>query len=152
MGTLSTAQLTSGPGVKAHPVWSNGGHSIAYVRAGKIHIMNSNGSGDTLLASSPDSVRGHINWSSQDAWLIFEGRSSGRSDVYRISRDGTMLVNLTGNSHPGSSPALSSDDRNIAYVADLNGLTKIHIIAPDGLEMRPLTAFNVNELQPAWKK
>ncbi len=152
VGTLAIAQLTSGPGLKAHPAWSRGGTRIAYVRTGRIRIMNANGFGDTSLIFSPDSVTGHINWSSQDAWLIFEARSSGRTDVYRISGEGTTKANLTGNSHPGSSPALSSDDRNIAYVADLAGLTKIYLMAPDGSEMRPLTTFTVNEFQPAWKK
>lgn len=152
VGTLSTVQLTSGSGQKAHPAWSTGGSMIAYVRAGRIRIMNANGSGDTSLSSSPDSVTGHLGWSSQDAWLIFEGKSSGRTDVYRISRDGTVLMNLTRNSFPASSPTLSSDDKSIAYVANLNSISKIYLMSLDGSEMRPLTPFNVDEFQPAWKR
>lgn len=114
--------------------------------------MNANGSGDTSLISSPDSVTGHLGWSSQDTWLLFEARSSGRTDVYRISRDGNVLTNLTLNSFPGSSPTLSADDRSIAYVANMNGISKIYLMSPDGSEMRPLTPFNFDEFQPAWKK
>ena len=150
LATLATLQLTTGPGKKAHPAWSNGGSMIAYVWSGKMHVMNANGDGDTLLPSSPDSVTGHITWSSQDSWLLFEARNSGRTDVYRISRDGTGLMNLTRTSFAGSSPALSADDRAIAYVADLNSISKIYLMSPEGSEMRPLTPFTVNEFQPSW--
>ncbi len=152
MGSLSILQLTSGPGRKSHPSWSNVSGMIAYVRDGQLRVINANGSGDTSLIYSPDSVTGYISWSSQDAWLIFEGQSSGRKNVYRVTLDDHALVNLTGNSYPGSTPVLSPDDRNIAYVADLNGLSKIYLMAPNGSAMRALTAFNVDELQPAWQR
>ncbi len=150
--TMMTLQLTSGAGKKTNPAWSSSGNFIAYVREGKLRIMNADGTGDTLLVSSPDSVTGHITWSSHDDWLIFEARNANRTDVYKISRDGRTSINLSGNVHPASSPVLSSDDRIIAYVADLMVFSKIYLMAPDGSEKRALTPFDNNEMQPTWRR
>jgi len=149
--SLQMQQLTSGPGRKSNPEWSASG-LVAYVRDGVLRSVRSDGTSDTLIAGPPDSVTGHISWSSDGDWLLFEGRSQGRSDVYRVSSDRGQLVNLTGNSFPGSSPTLSPDDRQIAYVADLNGLSKIYLMEVDGSGKRPLTEFRVDEFEPSWRR
>jgi len=143
--------LTAGPGKKVAPAWSPRGDQIAYVKEGRLHTVLVTGEHDVELTGSPDSVEGPIRWTSDGQYLVFAARPGGQSDIYRIRSTGEDLVNLTGSYHRGFDPAISPDDRQIAYVADLGYLQKIYLMNIDGSAKRPLSYFNADEFQPVWR-
>lgn len=66
-------------------VWSPDGTRIAFVRGGRIRLINSDGTGETQLTSGPDD--GGPYWSPDGTRIAF---SRGRA-VYVINADGTGL-------------------------------------------------------------
>ena len=146
--SLTMLEVTSGPGRKSHPVWSRD-RTLAYVRDGALCLLH--GTSDSLITTVPGAVTGHVTWSPDAQWLVFEGTdSAGRTDIYRVRRDGADLVRLTAASFPGSTPVLSPDGTRIAYVARIGTTGKIYVMRADGSAMFPVTSFATNESEPAW--
>jgi Tol biopolymer transport system component len=143
--------LTDGPGRKIAPAWSPRGDQIAYAKDGRLHTMLITGERDVELTGSPDSVEGPIRWTSDGRYLVFSAHPGGESDIYRIRSTGEDLQNLTTNYHRGFDPAVSPDDKQIAYVADLSYRRKIYLMNIDGTAKRPLSYFNADEFQPVWR-
>ncbi|MDH3251887.1 MAG: hypothetical protein OEM41_03795 [Ignavibacteria bacterium] len=144
-------KLTTGPGRKLSPSWSPRGDQIAYVKDGRLHTILITGERDVELTESPDSVEGPIRWTSDGQFLVFAAHPDGQSDIYRIRSTGENLVNLTVNYHRGFDPAISPDDRQIAYIADLGYRRKVYLMNMDGTAKRPLSYFNADEFHPVWR-
>jgi Tol biopolymer transport system component len=132
------------------PAITPDGTLVAYQREFKLHFLSRDVSQDVRVLSAPDSLRNDMHWSSRGDFLVFQAFANGRWDIYRISRYGTALLNLTRDSFQGHTPVLSPDDAEIAYVADTDPVSKIYIMTKEGKNKRPLTRLNQEEFTPSW--
>lgn len=145
-------RLTTGTGRKMIPAITSDGLLIAYQRNWRLHFLSSDGLEDNPVLSAPDSVVGEMQWSPDGDFLVFQGFVDGRSDLYRINRDGSGLMNLTSDSFEASYPVFSPDNGEIAYIANMGSVYKIYLMDFNGQNKRALTTSNQEEVSPSWGK
>src|SRR5688572_26330145 len=64
------------------------------------------------------------------------------SALWRCSLDGAAPVRLTDGGHLDTTPRLSPDGRQVAFVSDRSdGAPQLHLVASDGGDVRQLTRF-----------
>ncbi len=146
----TSRQVTGGDGWKMQPRVTPDGLLIAYQRNWKLHFLSSDGSTDVQVTGVPDSVSDQMGWSSRGDFLVFQAFANGRWDIYRVNRDGSGVVNLTGDSFEGHTPVLSPDDTEIAYVAGTGASSRIYLMNNNGRNKRALTNGNQREFSPSW--
>src|SRR5436309_2496805 len=95
---------------RCFPVMTPDGRIIAYQRDSRLRFLSPDGTQDSMLSQVPLAGLNPMVWTSNGEFLVFQGLAEGRSDIYRINRDGSGSVNLTSDSFEGFSPVLSPDD------------------------------------------
>ncbi len=93
--------------------------------------------------------------------LVFVGLTQGKSNLYRVRRDGTGLQALTQDGFAARDPQWSPDGRSIVYVTDERGGTDLEalefgrqhlmLLNLETGERRDITPFSVGKaVSPAW--
>jgi len=127
--------------------WSPNGAKLAYVSNGDVVIVNSDGTGATVLVSRSFGRNSSPSWSPSGDRLAFASRSNGRSGVYVVRADGTQRRLLVDDA---SAPAWSPDGTAIAYRMRCG----VRLITPDGDDVTPATPFRCGWIgidgRPVW--
>ena len=117
-----------------------------------IFVIPADGGSPRQVTSGDFNHGGPLSWTSDGAAILFSANrdegwelASGESDIYRVSVGDGALTRLTRKTGGETSPVMSPDGRQIAYVYDDNRKVSfrnriLHTIAPDGSGDRALTA------------
>lgn len=114
-----------------------------------IYSMNPDGTGVERLTDDP-AFNDVVPAVSPDGELIAFARDSvdgsdsfwcagGLSDIVLMTKDGTLLANLTDDPGTDDAPAFSPDGRQIAFRSNRSGQSDIYVMNVDGTGMRNIT-------------
>jgi TolB protein len=160
---------TEGDGIYSRPQWSPNGDKLIFITLNEapngIYSIDFDGSNfvsllDEANASSPLALdlaietgslgRAQSPDGSQYAFMTYREAGWG---IYLTDhptrRDARLLVRI---GHPTEAPVWSPDGRHMAYIAQINGIIDLYIIAVDaGSPPRRLTATRSFEASPSWR-
>jgi len=146
------------------PSWIPYNNQIVFVAGGpvgriffsypsaRIHTMNANGSGKTMLAKNPYEDR-------EPAWSPDQNRIAVRyygvassQDIYAVNPDGSNRINLTENPAYDHKPSWSPDGAKIAFVSDRDSNSEIYVMNADGSNPVNLTVNPASDSDPSWSR
>ena len=154
-GPLS--RLTFEGATNFRPSWTPDGRSVLFVsvqtQGADLWIKRADGSrGAELLLDRERNVFEGI-WSKDGQWLIFrtDNNDPGRGDILAVrTADSTVVELIASPDAEESSPALSPDDRWLAYVSDESGRREVYVRPfPNVDESRWLVSAG-GGLEPLW--
>lgn len=149
------------------PDWSPDGSKIAFAAysdltsttATNIHVMNSDGSGITVIDSGyGDTIPSWSSDSSKIAFYTSRDGGLGDTEVFIMDSDGSNPMNISNNpvvygvdlSGYDSEPAWSPDGNKIAFVSHRSGSFDIWVMDADGSNQVNLTGQATYDGSPAW--
>ncbi len=157
-------QLASGPftrltfsGRDRRPAWSPDGREIAFIRdsssGGDVYVREADGTGSDRRMVHLDRAAQEVVWSHDGRWLLVrtETGAVGTGDILAVRASGdTGVVGVATTPFTELQPALSPDDRWVAFVSNENGTNEIYV--------RPFPNSNAGHWQvsnggggsPAW--
>lgn len=145
-------QLTEGINQVA-PAWSPDGDSIVYSSEQTIWIMNADGTNKKEIY---DSIvwDGEPVFSTDGNHLYFASEhvkpySTKFIGIHVIDIDGLKRTQITKNADMRA-PAVSPDDKQLAYLSKLSGNYDIWVMDIDGSNQTQITDSNIDEGAPAW--
>jgi TolB protein len=156
-------QVTNDPVLDGQPRWSPDGRKLAYYSftdpaSGllRVHDLESGERWSVLdRRGSPDPrrCRGGFpgGWLKDGETLLFRGGAAGGLQICAIKEDGLGMIVIYENqgSNP-SFPALSPDERKLAFVLETGGVAEIVVMDPGGGNFKQLTDFGAVANTPAW--
>ena len=143
----SRTPLTGNEKPLSAPTWSPDGQKIAFgsqrADAPGIYVINSDGSGETLLASS--------KWDLEPAWSP-DGKKIvyGGTGIYLMDASGGGEKLLSSSAGLDSGPAWSPDGGRIVFASDRDGNKEIYIMDANGRDQTRLTDDPADDWAPAW--
>jgi Tol biopolymer transport system component len=145
-------QLTAGPGDKSDPAWSPTGTEIAFLQEGNVYRVAASGGESSLVADAGDSIIAPLEWSPDGRFLFFTLSEGGRTDICRVTREGTDLRRLTSGSGSAWHPAVLPDGEQLAYVEYFSLYQKVMLMDFEGYGRRELTSLKANETAPVGRR
>ena len=116
------ARLTEGESNSLAGPYSPDSSRIVYTGFGltnsTIATINSDGSGQTVLASIEGSDEGFPDWSPDGRRIAFTSRRDGNNEIYVMNADGTNPIRLTNQPGDDFAPSWSPDGTRIVFVSD----------------------------------
>lgn len=118
------------------PRFSADGKFIAFAsnRSGhwEIWFADANGANATQLTNFAGPLVDAPHWSPDDKQIVFEARPDGRAALFAISIADRKVLRLTDGSFNAKMPLWSNNGRWIYFDSDVNGVTQIWRMSPDG--------------------
>ncbi|UFS97021.1 TolB family protein [Nocardia huaxiensis] len=124
-----------------HPTFSADGKRIAYVRAGVIHVMNSDGGHQEQLTTADTS--GADRASSQEPAFSPDGAQlafTRAGAIWLMAADGTGARPLLADAHFNSNPVFTPDGTGLVFTSNRGGKdrSEIYTMNLDGTDIRLL--------------
>ena len=140
-------------GISCQPAYTArlpGGSQLAFVRDGKIHLVNSDGAGVVKLTDGPNDC--DPGWSPDGQQLAFVRNCGERaSAIYIINADGSNLMRRTqGESIRG--PSWSPDGSRIAFAKRITGSTGVVTMSASDDLIQPVVLLDRPgyDADPSW--
>jgi Tol biopolymer transport system component len=122
---------------------------LAVVRDDDIYVINSNGAGLTLIATSP-AWDGDPAWSSTGRIAFATLRHESDAELYAINEDGTNPVRITTSVGTDDTPSWSPNGQKVVFRSSRDGNSEIYIVNADGTGLTRLTIHTATDKDPAW--
>ncbi|HUT62516.1 MAG TPA: Tol-Pal system beta propeller repeat protein TolB, partial [Anaerolineae bacterium] len=146
-------RLTNNPRIDSSPSWSPDGSKMAFTsdRTGNplVYIMNSDGSNQHRLTSTPNAYEDSPCWSPRGDRIAFVMMSDYGFDIAITSPSGADVFMLTYGQGSNENPHWSPDGLRIVFSSDRTGIKNLYIMNWDGSNVRNLTTDGIN-YSPAW--
>ena len=143
------------------PTWLPNGKEVSFLSfkspGGPLMMAAADGSGEphAMRIAGPFRPIALVNpglWLSDgSAYLAGVVEGSGRSDIWRLPRDGTPAVKLVGGPFHEHSPSVSADGRWLAYQSNETGRAEVYVRPLSGAEGR-LQVSSASATAPVWDK
>ena len=169
-------QLTDNAGIDRSPSWLPDGRRISFLHhrikilsdsnvkfdMGRyhynydLHVMNSDGSGQSRLTYNLAPRADSLNWSPDGQHIAFDSIQDGDREIYVMNADGSEQTQLTHNSATDfisawdSSPSWSPDGQHIAFYSHRDGDSEIYVMNADGSDQTQLTNNSAVDFGPSW--
>lgn len=134
--------ITCGPVRRLATVIGQGGNA-------DIYLMNSNGTGATVLTAS-SALDDDPAWSPDGSRIVFSSERDGNRDIYVSDADGAAPIRITNTAGIDDRPAWAPDGSRIAFVSNRDGNAEIYLMNVDGTNQTRLTDSPSEDTDPAW--
>ena len=151
--------LTFGGYADIRPVWGPTSEDITFVRADDhgevaLYVQPADGSRNAELLLDRDRGIWGAHWSSDGTWLLYrtDNDDPGNGDILAI-RPGvdSIPIELVATEAEEYSPALSPDDRWLAYVSNVSGLSEVYVRPFPTGDVKWLVSRN-GGMEPLWAR
>jgi len=133
----------------------DGTRIVASAATRELYVMNSDGSGLTIIATGPDASFWEPRWSPDGTKIAYHSGPDGATEIWLMNADGTGAIQLTNrvNGEQSCHAAWSPDGSKIAF-STTPGLGappgQIWVMNADGSGQQQLTSFPTNNALPTW--
>jgi len=153
------SRITFGDTGSTRPAWAPDGRSLLYIldRAGSgvgpIYEHRADGTGNATLV-----FRGAMDWgqivpSRDRRWLIFRSaQSTGTVGIYGLKQGDTSATPLVTSSGNSLFPALSADQRWLAYSSDESGAMEVYVRPFPETSTAKWQVSTAGGTMPVWSK
>ena len=150
--------LTNASCGAVEPSWSPDGQQIAFAACtGEfngmgIYVMKADGSEQHRVMADQPRLNWRPDWSPDGSQLLFLSNRDGNFEIYKVSVDGTSLVNLTNDPANDRDADWSPSGEKIVFVSDRGGGGKsgIYTMFPDGSGVTRLVSRSWDCSFPRW--
>ncbi len=157
-------QLDRGPfsrftfgGQDRRPAWSPDGTTIAFIRdsinGGNVYTRLANSSGDDRRIALFDRAIQEVAWSGDGEWLVVrtDNGAKGLGDLLGIHLAGDSTpVDLVATQYTELHPAISPDNKWLAYVSDESGINEVYVRPFPATSTGRWQVSNGGGLSPVW--
>lgn len=148
--------LTHAPGSATEPSWSPNGQKIAfaaYITDAtniEIYTMRADGSERSRVMPIQSRLNWRPDWSPDGTQLLFQSNRDGNFEIYRVTVEGTSLVNITNHPANEGDPDWSPDGSKIVFISDRDGSNGLYTMAEDGSNVTNLLDGSWDCSFPRW--
>jgi Tol biopolymer transport system component len=141
-------KVTTGGAASYFHAWSPNAKTIAFTRgrAGRADIFTISATGGAETRLTTDTVNDGPDFSPDGKFIYFDSSRSGTTQIWRMQADGTGGEQVTDDENANSSPHVSPDGKNVAFLSrpqssgETLGDAALKVIAPDGF-IRSIATF-----------
>lgn len=145
--------LTKDNNVHLYPAWLKN-DQIMFTTIGvgtqEIFLMNSDGSGVTLVEYLPGQATVSWDLDNQRIAFAFKQQQEEDAEIYVVPVEGDERLALTNNDFNDTLPAWSPDGQWIVFQSNRDGNAEIYLMRTDGSNPVRLTNNSVIDTNPVW--
>ena len=153
------SRITFGDTGSTRPVWAPDGRSLLYIvdRAGSsvgpVYEHRADGTGNAAVVFRSSMDWGQIVPSRDRRWLILRNAPpSGSPGIFGLHQGDTTATPLVSSAATNMFPALSPDERWLAYASDESGTMEIYVRPFPETSSAKWQVSTAGGSQPAWSK
>jgi Tol biopolymer transport system component len=153
------SRITFGDTGSVRPVWAPDGRSLLYIsdRAGSgvgpVYEHRADGTGNATVVFRSATDWGQIVPSRDRRWLILRSAPlTGNQGIFGIHQGDTTATPLVSSAAANTFPALSPDERWLAYASDESGTMEIYVRPFPETSSAKWQVSTAGGSQPVWSK